>query len=106
LSISEDDKNCEWENGKTEVDIEFTSLDECLNIALSLLTSVRANKNIAKWQKEIHLTPIAFGWLQTTLGQPNTTGIKILFDSGSTQSHVRKESVKKLCLRKDVSTTW
>jgi hypothetical protein len=78
-----------------------------LNIALSYLTnSVRANKNIAKRQKEIHLTPVAFGRLQTTLGQPKTTTIKILFDSGSTQSHVRKENVKKLRLRKDVSTTW
>jgi hypothetical protein len=82
LSISEDDKNCQWDNGKTEVAIKFTSLDECLNIALNHLTSVRANKNNSKWQKEIHLTPIAFGWLQTTLGQPETTGIKILFDSG------------------------
>jgi hypothetical protein len=79
-----------------------------LNIALlSGLASVRAfTKNHAKRQKEIHLTPIAFGRLQTTLGHSKTTGIKILFDSGSTQSHIRKECVKNLRLRKDAFTTW
>lgn len=78
-----------------------------MNISLRRLTSVRANiKNFAKRQKLLHLTPIAFGRLQITLGQSKTTGIKILFDSGSTQSHIRKDCVKKLRLHKDVQTTW
>ena len=50
--------------------------------------------------------PITFGRLQTTLGKPKTTGIRILFDSGSTKTHVKRDCVKKLRLRKDVSATW
>ena len=78
-----------------------------MNLSLRRLTSVGAHNNIfAKRQKLLHLAPIAFGRLQVTLGQSKTTGIKILFDSGSTQSHIRKECVKKLRLHKDVQTTW
>ena len=44
LSLSEDDQKSEWENGKREAAIEYTSLDECLNIAISHLTSDTANK--------------------------------------------------------------
>ena len=78
-----------------------------MNLSLRRLTSVGAHNNIfAKRQKLLHLTPIAFGRLQITLGQSKTTGIKILFDSGSTQSHIRKECIKNLRLRKDAFTTW
>jgi len=79
-----------------------------LNISfLRRFTSVRAiQKNLAKRQKQIHLAPITFGRIQTTLGQTNTAGIKILFDSGSTQTHVKKDWVKKLRLRKESTATW
>ncbi len=79
-----------------------------MNISfLRRFTSVRAiQKNLAKRQKQIHLAPITFGRIQTTLGQTNTAGIKILFDSGSTQTHVKKDWVKKLRLRKESTATW
>jgi hypothetical protein len=79
-----------------------------LNISfLRRFTSVRAfQKNLAKRQKQIHLAPITFGRIQTTLGQTNTAGIKILFDSGSTQTHVKKDWVKKLRLRRESTATW
>jgi hypothetical protein len=63
-------------------------------------------KTQPKDKKITHLTPITFGRIQTTLGQPKTTGIKILFDSGSTQTHVKRDCVKKLRLRRDKTATW
>ena len=85
-----------------------TSIDESLNKSfLSRLTSVRASsENSTKRHKTVHLALITFGRLQTTLGKPKTTGIRILFDSGSTKTHVKRDCVKKLRLRKDVSATW
>jgi hypothetical protein len=40
------------------------------------------------------------------LGKPKTTGIKILFNSRSIKTHVKRDCIKKLCLRKDVAATW
>ena len=79
-----------------------------MNISfLRHLTSVRASqKNLAKRQKQIHLAPITFGHIQTTLGHTNTAGIKILFDSGLTQTHVKRDCVKKLRLRNEPNATW
>jgi hypothetical protein len=54
----------------------------------------------------MHLAPITFGRIQTTLGKPNTQGIKILLDSGSTMTHVKRDCVKKLCLRKSPAAVW
>ena len=34
------------------------------------------------------------------------TGIKILFDSGSTKTHIKREHIKKLCLHKDTEAIW
>jgi hypothetical protein len=34
------------------------------------------------------------------------TGIKILFDSGSTKTHIKREHIKKLHLRKDTEAIW
>jgi hypothetical protein len=50
--------------------------------------------------------PISFGRIQTTLGRPKTKGIRILFDSGSSQTHVKRSFVKKLNLRNETVATW
>jgi hypothetical protein len=82
-------------------------LDDLLNFSLSRITAVRAHdKNPAKRQKHDHLAPITFGRVQTTLGKPKTNGIKILLDTGSTKTHIKKEYVKKLRLKKDKTATW
>ena len=91
------------------VDKNLNTLDECLNISIlrRYTNTIQTNpQNPAKRQKIDHLAPITFGRIQTTLGHSKTLGIKILFDTGSTESHVKKAFVKKLRLRKDVSTTW
>ena len=70
-------------------------------------TTIRTNaENTAKRRKVDQLAPIAFGRIQTTLGHSKTRGIKILLDTGSSQSHVKRDFVKKLRLRKDASATW
>jgi hypothetical protein len=53
-----------------------------------------------------HLAPIAFGRILLKLGKPKTSGIKILLDTGSSSSHVRKQFVTKLRLHKDKAATW
>ncbi len=123
LSISDDDEeineadledleeteNVEQDIGNKEVKLsKFKSpIDDLLNFSLNRMTSVRAqSENPAKRPKEIHLAPITFGRLQTTLGKPKTTGIKILLDSGSTQTHIKKECVKKLRLKRDATAVW
>jgi hypothetical protein len=108
LQTLEPEEISEYGTGKTEAKDKPTSIDESLNKSfLSRLTSVRASsKNFTKRHKTVHLAPITFGRLQTTLGKPKTTGIRILFDSGSTKTHVKRDCVKKLRLRKDVATTW
>ena len=102
LEDLEETENVEQDIGKAEVKLsKFKSpIDDLLNFSLNRMTSARAqNENPAKRQKEMHLAPITFGRLQTTLGKPKTTGIKILLDSGSTQTHIKKECVKKLRLK-------
>ena len=54
----------------------------------------------------MHLAPITFGHIQTTLGKPKTEGIKILLDSGSTMTHVKRDCVKKLRLHKSPAAVW
>jgi hypothetical protein len=61
---------------------------------------------LVKRQKTDHVAPISFGRLQTTLGQAKTEGIRILFDTGSSKSHVKRQRVKKLRLKRDSSATW
>jgi hypothetical protein len=63
-------------------------------------------QNPAKRQKIDHLAPITFGRIQTTLGHSKTLGIKILLDTGSTESHVKKVFVKKLRLHENLPATW
>jgi hypothetical protein len=50
--------------------------------------------------------PITFGRIQTKLGRPQTKGIRILFDSGSSQTHVKRSFVAKLKLRNESVATW
>jgi hypothetical protein len=50
--------------------------------------------------------PISFGRIQITLGRPKTQGIRILFDSGSSQPYVKRSVVKKLNLRNEMVATW
>jgi len=70
-------------------------------------TTVRASSsNDTKRQKLHHLAPIAFGRLLVTLGKPKTAGIKILLDTGSSCSHVRKRFVNKLRLHRDKAASW
>ena len=70
-------------------------------------TAIRTTlNNQAKRQKIDHLTPITFGRIQTTLGRTKTAGIKILLDTGSTKSHIKRAFVEKLRLHKDSAATW
>jgi len=87
------------------VDVNDSSLDEILTISY-LRCAARATSNSRKRQKIDHLKPISFGRLQTTLGKSNTTGIKILFDSGSTASHVKRDKIKKLRVKKEKPQNW
>ena len=60
-------------------------------------TTIRTNaENTAKRRKVDQLAPIVFGRIQTTLGKSKTRGIKILLDTGSSQSHVKRDFVTKL----------
>ena len=43
------------------------------------------------------------GGIQTTLGRPKTQGIRVLFDSGSTQALVQQSCVNKLSLRNETA---
>jgi hypothetical protein len=91
------------------VDKNLNTLDECLNISIlrRYTNTIQTNpQNPAKRQKFDHLAPITFGRIQTTLGHSKTLGIKILLDTGSTESHVKKAFVKKLRLHKDLPATW
>ena len=49
---------------------------------------------------------ITFGRIQTMLGRPNSKEIRILFDSGSSQTHVKRSFVKNLRLRNENVATW
>jgi hypothetical protein len=70
-------------------------------------TAIRTTlNNQAKRQKIDHLTPITFGRIQTTLGRTKMAGIKILLDTGSTKSHIKRAFVTKLRLHKDSAATW
>jgi hypothetical protein len=70
-------------------------------------TTIQTNPNkLAKRQKIDHLAPITFGRIQTTLGHTKTLGIKILLDTGSTESHVKRTFVTKLRLQQDLAATW
>ena len=70
-------------------------------------TTIQTNtNNPSKRQKIDHLAPIAFGRIQTTLGRTKTLGIKILLDTGSTESHVKRTFVKKLRLQNDSAAVW
>jgi hypothetical protein len=91
------------------VDKDLNTLDECLNMSILRrnATTIQTNpNNLAKRQKIDHLAPIAFGRIQTTLGHSKTLGIKILLDTGSTESHVKRAFVTKLRLHKDLAATW
>ena len=68
--------------------------DKYLNLALSRQTSVRATTQSTKRAKLAHVMPITFGRIQTKLGTPKSKGIRILFDSGSSQTHVKRSFVK------------
>ena len=46
------------------------------------------------------------GCIQPTLRKPKTARIKILFDSGSTKIHVKRDFVQKLQLCKKAAATW
>ena len=71
-------------------------------------TTIQTNtkNNPTKRQKIDHLAPLAFGRIQTTLGHTKTSGIKILLDTGSTESHVKRTFVKKLRLQNDSAAVW
>jgi hypothetical protein len=70
-------------------------------------TTIQTNtNNPTKRQKIDHLAPIAFGRIQTTLGRTKTSGIKILLDTGSTESHVKRTFVRKLRLQNDSAAVW
>ena len=81
------------------IDKNLNTLDELLNMSMlrRYANTIQTNpQNPTKRQKVDHLTPITFGRIQTTLGHSKTLGIKILLDTGSTESHVKKIFVKKL----------
>ena len=80
--------------------------DKQLNLALNRQTSVRANTPSTKRAKIEHLMPITFGRIQTVIGQSKSKGIRILFDSGSSQSHIKRCFVAKLRLRNESVATW
>ena len=77
-----------------------------LNLALSRQTSVRATTQSTKRAKIAHVMLITFGHIQTKLGTPKSKGIRILFDSGSSQTHMKQSFVKKLRLRNESVATW
>jgi hypothetical protein len=72
--------------------------DKALNLALNRQAFARAKTQSTKKPKFTHLMPISFGRIQITMGRPKTKGIRILFDSGSSQSHVKRSFVSKLNL--------
>jgi hypothetical protein len=70
-------------------------------------TTIQTNpNNPAKQQKINHLAPITFGRIQTTLGHTKTMGIKILLNTGTTESHVKRAFATKFQLHNDSATTW
>jgi hypothetical protein len=106
LSLSDaDEQDDEWLLGRAANE-QFSSLDECLNISFLRRNFAARTSNLVKRQKTDHVAPISFGRLQTTLGQAKTEGIRILFDTGSSKSHVKRQCIKKLRLKRDSSATW
>ena len=84
----------------------YSNLDECLNESLALL-SVRGdciNKDYTNVVAD--LVPVTFGRLNLTKGKPKPTNIRILLDSGSTQTILCKHLAKKLKTRKEPTTKW
>ena len=52
------------------------------------------------------LSPIMMGDCNTRLGKPNFKPIRILFDSGTTNTVVVHNVAKKLCINKSRTTKW
>jgi hypothetical protein len=89
----------------------YKSLDECLNISiLRRLTSgpVRQPQEIPqrKHQKVVHNVLIAFGHVQTSLGKKKVESLKILLDTGSSESHIKCHFVRKLRCKSDTASEW
>ena len=87
---------------------DYKSLDQCITDSVYSIHSIlkghqhKANKK----QKTNHTRPIVFAYIQTSLGKTKPKRIKVLLDSGSTSTLVKKEYVKKLRLNKGKETTW
>jgi hypothetical protein len=77
-----------------------------LNLALSRQAFISAATQSTKHAKIAHLKLITFGRIQTMLGRPKTKGIRILFDSGSSQTYVKRSCVKNLHLHNGSVTMW
>ncbi len=68
--------------------------------------AIRTSHHAHKRQKTQHIAPITFGRLQVTLGKPKTQSIKVLFDTGASNTFVKKEHVKKLRMKTSSPTGW
>ena len=110
LFALDDDDSCSDTASLTTCD-EFDSLDACLD-AYNLGTYIRSQTNPNKRQRvgpvPADMRPLAFARLNTSLGKPEPKTIKVLLDSGASESLVTAEHVKKLRARgsKTKPTTW
>jgi hypothetical protein len=110
---SDEDSSCSTTECSTSSEEEdFDSLDECLE-AYSLAEYIRSQNNPNKRQrvddyvdKDMH--PLAFVRFNTSLGKPKPVTIKVLLDSGPSESLINKKHVSKLRVKSSnkTSTVW
>ena len=78
----------------------YSELDKCLNESLALLSVCRDRMNKDYTEAVADLVPVTFGRLNLSKGKPQPKNIRILLDSGSTQTIMCKHLAKKLRTKK------
>mgnify|MGYP000411856084 FL=1 len=90
---------------------KFKELDSCINASnepeqCSIADIVRGQPQKKK-VKTTNIKPIAFVRFNTKLGKPKPITIKVLLDSGASESVIREEHCKNLRVKKDSKkTSW
>lgn len=113
-SNDSDSEHSEWNVGQCDTSTNsrttLNSLDQALNSKLndsySLASALQGHQRNPKRQRRGKLAPIAFGRLNTRIGTPKPKDIRVLVDSGGSQTIIAASAVKKLRLKKTAPTKW
>ena len=98
------------ENFNLEISTDSSTLDQCLNESLALLSTRTGQKRKAlneSYEAKIKdLVPITFGRLNVSRGKITLKDVKILLDSGSSSTVMCKKLAKKLKIKQVPSVQW